>query len=367
MTETPLRITPAQAHHAAGLLLERAGADQDIAAEVARNLTDAEMCGHASHGLRLAPLYVERLLSGAPAGHARPRLASSDGPIVKVDGEQAFGQVAGAFATRHGIAQARIHGIALVAVSNSGHFGRNGMWPEIAAAAGVASLHFINAPGAPSSVVPPGGKKARLTSDPVAFGLPRRNGEHVIVDFATGDFSVNAIKLAKERGERLPRAAILREDGTLSDDPVDFLDSAARAMLPFGGFKGFGLAVVTEILAGALTGGTCHSGDDKPTPANNMMSIHLDIERLTDPEAYERESEAFLRWLTRAETGGAPIDLIPGTRSRKAREMALLHGIPIDPALQRMLLATADRLAAREEISTDLAIDVTSWQDLQFR
>ena len=345
------RVTPAQAVKAAKLLLEKAGAAGDIAGDVALNLVDAEMCGHGSHGLRLVATYVELLLSGKVSGEARPRLRSVDGAIVKIDGHGAFGQVAGAFAARHGIAQAKIHGIAAVAVSGSGHFGRNGMWPELAANEGIASLHFINAPGAPSSVVPPGGRAARLTSNPVAFGLPRSTGDHVIVDFATGDFSVNAIKLAQERGEKLPRASILKEDGTLSDDPAVFLASAERAMLPFGGFKGFGLAVIVEVLAGALTGGTCHSGKDPAGSVNNMLSIYLDVVRFVSPEAFEREAGAFLGWLRSGESDG-----VPGTRGRKARESARRLGLIIHPSLHQMLSATAARLSVEGELALILGV-----------
>jgi uncharacterized oxidoreductase len=328
------RITADRLTEAARLILAKAGADGDIAMEVAENLVDAEASGHASHGLRLLALYMERLVSGGISGTARPRILSVD-------------------AARHGIAQAKQHGIAAVTVSNSGHFGRNGRWPELATERGVASLHFINAPGAASSVAPPGGSQARLTSNPVAFGAPRRGGAPVIVDFATGDFSVNAVKLVQERGEKLPRASILQEDGTLTDDPAAFF--ASRAMLPFGGFKGFGLAVFVEILAGALTGGHCHKGDGQAGPANNMLSLYLDVARLADIGTYEREVEAFLTWLGSGEGQGQAV--IPGTRSRMAREKARQSGLAIHPALRQLLLATAAKLSVADEITAMLQPD----------
>jgi len=349
MSAETRRIRADRLVEAARLLLARAGADGDIALEVAENLVDAEASGHASHGLRLVALYAERLLTRQISGTARPRIDSVDGPIMRIAGEGAFGQVVGAFAARHGIDHAQQHGIAAVTVSNSGHFGRNGRWPELAAEQGVASLHFINAPGAPSSVVPPGGRRARLTSNPIAMGAPRRDGAPVIVDFATGDFSVNAVKLAQERGERLPRASILAKDGTLTDDPAVFL--ASRAMLPFGGLKGFGLAVFVEILAGALTGGRCHRGDGEADPANNMLSLYLDVARLAGIEAYEREVEAFLDWIGRVP--GQMQAVIPGTRSRVAREEARQSGLAVHPVLRRLLLATAGKLSVTDEI-TDL-------------
>lgn len=323
------------------LLLERAGAESDIALEVAENLADAEACGHGSHGLRLAARYVDLLLADRSVGQARPQILSRDGPILRIAGNSAFGQVAGAFATRHGIAVAKQHGIAAVAVTGSGHFGRNGKWPELAADAGFASLHFINAPGAPSSVVPPQGRLARLTANPAAFGLPGRQGDPVIVDFASGDFSVNAIKQAHERGEKLPRAAILKEDGTLSDDPADFLHSGNRAMLPFGGFKGFGFAVVIELLAGALTGGGTHKGHAPDNAANNMLSIYLDPTRFTTEDVYEREMAAFLTRL----------DVVPGTRSRQRREESRRSGLVLHPAVEHILHETAARLSLEREIT----------------
>lgn len=323
------------------LLLTKAGAEPDIAREVAENLADAEASGHGSHGLRLVARYVELLLADGSVGRARPSILSQDGPILRIAGSNAFGQVTGAFATRHGIAVAKEHGIAAVAVTGSGHFGRNGKWPELAAEAGLASLHFINAPGAPSSVVPPQGRLARLTANPAAFGLPSRQRDPVIVDFASGDFSVNAIKQAHERGEKLPRASILKEDGTLSDDPADFLHSARRAMLPFGGFKGFGFAVVIELLAGALTGGGTHKGHAPDDATNNMLSIYLDTARFTTEDVYEREMAAFLDRL----------EIIPGTRSRQGRAESRRHGMTLHPSLRRILQETATRLSLEHEIA----------------
>src|SRR5690606_223531 len=104
---------------------------------------------------------------------ARPAIVEDRGAILRIDGRRGFGAVAGGFAAREGAARARRHGICAVALTGAGHLGRNGLWPEIAAAAGVVSLHIVNAPGAPSSIVPPGTAMPRLTSNPVAFGAPR--------------------------------------------------------------------------------------------------------------------------------------------------------------------------------------------------
>jgi uncharacterized oxidoreductase len=331
---------------AARLILERAGAESGIASDVALNLVDADMCGHSSHGLRLLASYTELLQADARLGHARPHVSSRIGAIVRIDGQGAFGQIVGSCAVQEGISSAKHHGLAVVAVTGASHFGRNGAWPERAAEHGIASLHFVNAPGAPSSVVPPGGRVARLTSNPVAFGLPRADGRHVIVDFATGDFSVNAIKLAYERGERLPRASLVREDGSLTDDPAAFVTAASRAMLPFGGFKGFGLAVIVELLAGAVTGGGCHSRGKPGDETNNMLSIFLDVGLAADRQAYDREAERFLEWLASGEG-----DVAPGTRSRLARETARHEGVTVPSPLRDMLLATAARHHVEEEIA----------------
>lgn len=344
-----MRIAPCRLEALVAWLLVKGGAAADIAGEVAANLVEADLSGHGSHGCRLVDAYAGRLATGELSGTARPVVAHDGGALVRIDGQRAFGQVAGAFAARLGAARAKRHGVSVVAVTGSGHLGRNGKWPEIAAAEGVASLHFANGPASPSSIVPFGARDARLSSNPIALGAPRPGSEPLILDFAVGEMAVNAIKRASENGERLPGAFVIAPDGKATDDPAVFL--AARAMKAFGGYKGYGLALFGEVFAGALTGGGSHVSDAMGTVTNNLLSIYLDAGAFVAPEQYGAEVEALCGWIASARpAAGESGPSLPGDRARDARGTAAA-GIVLAPGLVAMLRAAArkvDGLAAAE-------------------
>ncbi|TVR11353.1 MAG: Ldh family oxidoreductase [Salinarimonadaceae bacterium] len=336
---------------AVALVLTAAGAEPDIAAEVADNLSEADLVGRTSHGARLIPGYVHRLKAGEVNGHARPRLASEDGAILRVLGQNAFGQVVGAFSAREGVRAAKKHGIAAVAVTGSSHLGRNGKWAEIAAEAGVASLHFINSPLAPSSITPHGGAQSRLTSNPVAFGVPHPDGDHFIADFGVGAVSVNTIKQAVENGERLAQACILDAQGEITDDPAAFL-AGNRRLLGFGGHKGFAIAVLAEMMAGLVAGGRPHLGDSGAAAVNNLFSIYIDVARLDDEGAYDDRMRALTSWIVSSPPldEAAPVAL-PGQRGRAVRGRHERDGIPVSRGLAKALVSAARAAGTETEFA----------------
>lgn len=333
-------------------LFERGGAAPDIAAELAASLVEADLYAHHSHGSRHAASYIDRMKTGVIDGTARPALASEAGSILKIDGNRCFGQLVGAFAAQHGTRAAKEHGVALVATNNSGHFGRNGKWAEIAAASGVASLHFINMPNAGSAIVPFGGREARLTSNPIAIGAPGADGDPVVIDFAVGEVAVNVIKRAFDQKEKLPQKCIVRSDGSLSDDPADFIKSSTRAMLSFGGFKGFALGLFADVFAGAIGGGGVHAGEPgKPAiVTNNMFSIYIDSTVYVGQEQYR----SAIRQLNDFVTGAAPAEpgitiSMPGDRARRAYARQSETGIEFDAGLRAILLEAAEEAGATVE------------------
>lgn len=347
VTQQPSRSDPKSLAEAISWLLEQAGAAADIAGEVASALVDAEMLGHSSHGVRLCAIYVERLRSGLIDGRARPSRDLAIGPVIRIQSNRAFGQIVGAFAVAQGVAAAKSFGIAATQIVGSGHMGRNGRWPELAAAGGVASLHFINFPTGASSVTPYGGAEARLTNNPIAMGAPHPDGGHVIADFALGEFSVNGIMLAAENGQRMPSKGIVAADGSLTDDPRAFLESSSRAMLGFGGYKGFALGVFAEIFAGALSGGGVHDREGGSDALNNMFSIYCDVASLTSAEQYGEQIRSLIRWIEsgRPRDPAAPV-VAPGGRGRSLRRKILEDGITLQAGGVAALVRAAATLNA---------------------
>src|SRR3546814_5148528 len=226
-----------------------------------------------------------------------------------------------------GIVRARRHGLCLVAIENASHLGRNAKWPELAARQGIASIHFGHGFGAAPSVAPYGGATPKLRTSPIALGAPVTGGDPIILDFSVAEISMNSVKLAAETGRRLPAGAAIRRDGSPTDDPSTVLNDLA-ALVPFGGFKGYGMAVFAEIFAGIIAG-----GDATGRGTNAMLSIYIDVARVSDLETYNDRLSGFLAELrsTPPVSGHASV-LVPGDRSRLARGRNTACGRPLPPA-----------------------------------
>lgn len=319
------------------VLLEAAGASSANAAIVAEHLVESEARGRSSHGLRLVAVYVNDLLGGRIRGAASPRIVADAGSFVRVSGDGTFGQVAADFAVDAGVSRARELGSSVVALSGARHLGRNARWAESAARRGIASLHFAHGAGNPSTVSPFGATERKLGTNPVVFGYPSPEGDFVL-DFAVAETSVNAVQLAHDRGEKLPLAAIMLPDGTATDDPAGFLEELG-GLLPFGGFKGYGIAVFAQLM------GLLASGDEPESGENVMLSLFLDPAKLAGRGGQVERVAAFLRGLREARPIPAgPAVAIPGDRSRRRLAETEVHGLRIDAALRASLLAAAAKV-----------------------
>ncbi|MGQ7793616.1 Ldh family oxidoreductase [Faunimonas sp. B44] len=341
MSDIP-RVAVDRCEDLVSCLLESAGASRANARMVAVNLVEAETLGRVSHGMRLVPTYITRLLAGEVSGTAVPEVICDRGAMTTVTGNKGFGQIVGEFAAEIGVLRAREHGVAIVAVRQSGHLGRNGRWAEIAARAGIASIHFGHSFGRYDLVVPFGGTAPTMRSSPIAFGAPFEGGD-VVLDFSVAEMSANAVKHAAERGARLPTNAVMGADGVPTDDPAVFA-AGLGGILPFGGFKGYGIAVFAELFAGILASG----GPGEPRE-NASFGIYLDVRQLRDWEAYQAEVAQLLDHIrsSPAAAGSSGI-FIPGERGRRERADRLAKGIPLTTALQTGLVKAAHMAGVEE-------------------
>ena len=332
-------------------LFERLGSQPDEAGEIAARLVAANLTGHDSHGVVQAPRYARALHAGELAANVDPEVLADGGAWVHLDARLGFGQHAGAVAMRTGIERARKHGVALVALRRSGHLGRIGDWPEMAAEAGLASLHFVNVTGC-VWVAPEGGLAPRLSTNPVAAGVPRANGEHVILDIATSVAAEGKMQVAAQRGEAMPEPAAVDADGRETADPLTIYGERLRdspalapdapgAMLAFGGHKGSGLALISELLGGALTGTGC-SRAEPDAASNGMLSLLIDPDRFSGDFDVAGEIERYIAFFTSSapRTAGGEV-LIPGEPERRTRRARLTDGIPLPDATWTALQDTA--------------------------
>jgi uncharacterized oxidoreductase len=319
-------------------IMRAAGCAEAEAQTVARRLVESNLVGHDSHGVLRVGKYLEWMREDWLRANQAPTIVFESDTIAIVDGHRGFGQVAGEFAGRLGIAKARKSGIAMVGLRNCGHLGRVGDWAELAAEAGQVSLHFLNTSGA-QRVAPFGGSDKRLSTNPITIGVPVASGEHVILDMTTSMVAEGKLMVALNRGERVPEGWIIDKQGRPTTQPKDFYDGGA--LLTVGGHKGSGLSIITDLLAGAITTGRSSDPSDRVL-RNNMLSIYIAPQVYDAEGTIAQEVSRFMAWVRASppRRPDAPV-LLPGEVERKTRAARLAEGIPLDDKTWDDLMAAA--------------------------
>src|SRR5439155_6405907 len=178
-----------------------------------------------------------------------------------------------------------------------GHLGRIGDWPLLAARAGRLSLHFVNTSGAGILVAPYGGIQRRLSANPIAAGVPVAGASPIILDMSACTLAEGKIRVALNKGVAVPENCIIDAAGRPTTDPRVFYGDPPGAILSIAGHKGHGLAVLCEVLAGALTGGGCSNPANAQRVVNGMLSIILDVGRFQGEEGFAAEVSRFVDWV----------------------------------------------------------------------
>jgi uncharacterized oxidoreductase len=330
-------------------ILAAAGSSDEEAGKVASKLVGANLAGHDSHGVIRVPQYVDQVRAGHIVPNRKAEVVSETDVVTVLDGHSGYGQILGEQAVQAAIDKASQHGIALSALRGSAHLGRLGDWAEMAAAAGMASLHFVNATGIPLRVVPHGGRDGRGTTNPLAMGIPVAGGEPVVLDFATAAIAEGKVWVARNKGVPIPPDCLLDAEGRPTTDPAALYADPPGNLVPFGGavsgHKGGALWLMVDLLAGAFTGGGCSRPPEGAARfSSNMLSIVI------APETYAgaglaAEIERYLGFVKtsrpRAEGGAV---LLPGEPERQARAARRAGGIPIDPTTWEHIMAAGSGL-----------------------
>lgn len=318
---------------------ERAGCAPEEARAVANGLVDANLTGHDSHGVVRVPRYLFWLGSGVVDAGRSVSVLTDAGALTVLDGHYGFGATVGRQAVELGIERALAGGVAIVALRHAGHLGRIGQWAELAVGQGLASVHLVNVAGS-MLVAPFGGVDRRFSTAPMAFGFPVPGEPPVVLDFATSAVAEGKVLVASNGGKPLPPGSLVTTEGDLSADPATLYGplggTTARtsangtgAIRAMGEHKGSGLALMCELMAGALTGsGT--SGPGEHRMANGMLSVYMAPAAFGSTEAIAAETRAFLDFVRSARPmeAGSPV-LAPGEPERLTRADRLANGIPL--------------------------------------
>ena len=218
------------------------------AALVADTLVQADLWGHQSHGVLRLPWYVARLERGVTAPRTEPEVIVDLGAVVLLDGRDGIGQVLTDRARAIAVERAGAHGAGVVGVRNSGHFGTAMYYTRAAAREGCLAFLATNASPA---MAPWGGREKVIGTNPWSIAAPAPGGRVVAVDVANTAVARGKIYLARNRGESVPETWALTSEGLPTTDPAEAVEGI---LLPMAGPKGYAIAFMMDVLAGALTG-----------------------------------------------------------------------------------------------------------------
>ena len=313
------------------------GSSEAEAHTVAANLVMANLSGHDSHGVGMLPRYVEAVLEGGLKPNTSVKIKLDIGSILSLDGQRGYGQVVGEQAMQLGLARARQHGSCIMTLANAHHLGRIGHFAEMAVAQGLVSLHFVNVLSRPV-VAPWGGADGRFGTNPCCIGVPLKGREPFVLDFATSRVAQGKMRVAYNKGVQVAPGTLIDEHGHPTTEPgvvvVPQSNGLFGALMTFGEYKGYGMAVACELLGGALTGsGTWHKPTDPSVRAviNGMLTILIDPARLGTQEAFDTEAVAFIDWLQAGPVApGFDAVQMAGEPERAARRQRKLDGITVD-------------------------------------
>jgi len=225
--------------------------DEENASILSDTIMRAERDGSHSHGLFRLPAYVAALKSKKVNGKARPEVKKISPSVIKVLGNNAFAPMVLKIGLPELIKLAKETGVAVLAITNSHHMAA--MWPETEAVAESGLVSFACTSYMPM-VAPAGAKKALFGTNPISFAWPRPGKTPLVYDMATAAMAMGDVMVAARDGHKVPLGTGLNKDGKETTDPKEITKGSGGVLLPFGGYKGSAIAMMVELLAGALVG-----------------------------------------------------------------------------------------------------------------
>jgi uncharacterized oxidoreductase len=323
------------------------GSAPDEAVIVADHLVEANLRGHDSHGVGMLVAYVRDFEAGTLKANQAPDIVSDTGTISVWDGRAGYGQVVARRAVEWAIAAAQKHGVAVNGLRNAHHIGRVGTYGEIAARAGMVAMHFVNVASGPPGVAPFRGREGRFLTNPVCIAIPGTGkNEPILLDFATSRVALGKVRVAYNAKKPMFDGALLDHAGHPTTDPAVMYTQPRGVVLPFGEHKGSGLALVCELLAGAIVGSPSVTTNTPPELGiiNGMLSIVIDPARLSARDSMMAEIDAMIAWVKSASPADPELPvLVAGEPERMARAERLVKGIEVDRETWSQLSAIAER------------------------
>jgi LDH2 family malate/lactate/ureidoglycolate dehydrogenase len=301
-----VRISAGELRDAVTRIFAACGVPPDDARLVADSLVQADLWGHQSHGVLRVAWYVDRIRSGVMTGETKAEIISDRGAVATMDGRDGIGQVIAARAAAEAIDRARLHGVGVVAVRNSNHFGTAAYFTRMAPPRGCIGILTTNSSPA---MAPWGGRGKLVGSNPWSIAAPIAGGEQMVLDIANTAVARGKIYLARNRGGAIPDGWALGADGAPTRDPAEAL---LGTVLPMAGHKGYGISVMMDVLSGVLSGSGFGSGVSGPYQADRPgrsghLYLALDIASFGPVREFEERMSALVAQLRSGARDGVDV------------------------------------------------------------
>lgn len=325
-------------------LFVAAGIPEQPARTVADALVEADLEGQPSHGVMLVEMYVDRILHGSVSAAATGAVVSDKGAAVVLDAGHALGQLTGDQAIAIAVERARQHGAGIVAVRHGFHFGTARRFAIKAANVDCIGIVMCNT----RLLMPaPSGAERAVGNNPIAIAVPTEGPVPIVLDMATSEAAMGKIRIAEKAGEQIPPSWAVRPDGAPTTDPAEAI---AGMLLPAGGPKGFGLALVIDLICGLLSGGASGAavkplyGDPAVPYDSSHLFIAIDVAHFGDPAVFRAAATATAERIRAGRRApGVGRLFVPGEPEWCRRECAA-GKVHLAPAVAEMLVRLAQEL-----------------------
>lgn len=336
------------------LLFERAGIDFKIAHVMAEVLVEADLLGFDTHGLQFVPAYLSAIEDGQTRTSGEPEILRDEGAALVIDGRFLPGQWVARYALDTALERITNHPTVTVSICRSQNISCLATYAKRAADKGVMAILAASAPGN-AVVAPHGGREPRLSTNPLAMGIPTTTTP-ILIDTSTASVTNRYVERTRRAGVRLPEPWLVDAEGKLSDDPEALYTDPPGAILPAGGelqgHKGFALSILIEVLTSGLAG----AGRSTPELAggNHVFLQLLDPDAFGGGAAFKRET-GFLAEYCRETTPINPDQPVrmPGDRAHARWADQLVNGVTLQSEILHRMMPWLDKygLAAPEPLS----------------
>jgi uncharacterized oxidoreductase len=324
-------------------IFKSAGSSDEESEIVAGHLVRANLAGHDSHGVIRISQYIKNVREGLTVPRAEFEVVKETPIIAVVDGHWGFGQVLTKKGVELAVKKASDSGISAVAIRNCNHIGRVGDYTSITLENDMIGFIVTNSR---SLVAPFGGVDRVISTNPICVGIPSGRDTPFLLDMATSIHAEGKIRVRRNRNEKVPDGWLIDKDGNPTNEPSDFYDGGA--ILPLGadvGYKGMGLGLLVDFLAGALTEAGCSSSEEYRTVggSNGTFIIVINISHFTSPTEFKRRvNEVITNTKNSRRQKDVKEILVPGEPEEINKKKRFEDGIEIEETTWKSIVTIAE-------------------------